>query len=361
MVKASVLSEIGGAQQVADIALRPLGPGDVHVQIAAAGVCHSDLSLGSGVMDQVVPAVLGHEGSGTVIAVGTDVTHVAPGDRVVLNWSPPCRTCWWCQAGEPWLCANAFADDDVPYATLDGVELVAGIGIGSFAEETIVPARAVIPIGSDVPLEMAALLGCAVLTGVGAVVNHARTQPGESVLVVGLGGVGLSAVQGARMAGASTIVATDVSPDKEEIARRCGATEFLLAGDDLAKRVRRITDGRGADVAVECVGRGSTIRQAWSATRRGGRAVVVGIGRADDMVQFNALEVFHFARSLSGCVYGSSDPEVDIPRMIDAWREGRLDLDALVTDRTNLEGIDAAFDRMRAGHGGRTLVLPQAM
>ncbi len=358
MVKASVLSEIGGKQQVADIVLRPLGPGDVHVQIAAAGVCHSDLSLGSGVMDQVVPAVLGHEGSGTVIAVGADVTQVAPGDRVVLNWSPPCRTCWWCEAGEPWLCANAFADDDVPYATLDGIDLVAGIGIGAFAEETIVPARAVIPIGADVPLEMAALLGCAVLTGAGAVVNHARTKPGESVLVVGLGGVGLSAVQGARMAGAATIVAADVSPDKEEIARRCGATEFLLAGDDLAKQVRRLTDGRGADVAVECVGRGSTIRQAWSATRRGGRAVVVGIGRADDMAQFNALEVFHFARSLSGCVYGSSDPEIDVPRMIDAWREGRFDLEALVTDRTNLEGIDAAFDRMRSGHGGRTLVIP---
>ncbi|HTW18814.1 MAG TPA: Zn-dependent alcohol dehydrogenase [Mycobacteriales bacterium] len=358
MVKASVLMEVGSAQQVGDIALRDLGPGDVRVKIVAAGVCHSDLSLGTGVMGQVVPAVLGHEGSGTVLAVGSDVRHVAPGDHVVLNWAPPCRSCWWCSAGEPWLCQNQFAGDNLPYATLDGVDLVAGIGVGAFAEETVVPGRAVIRLDDDVPLEIAALLGCAVLTGAGAVMNHAKTQPGESVLVVGLGGVGLSALQGARLAGAATIIATDISADKAEIARRCGATEFLVADDDLAKQVRRRTDGRGVDVAIECVGRGSTIRQAWSATRRGGRAVVVGIGRTDDVAEFNALEVFHFARSLSGCVYGSSDPEVDIPRMLEAWRAGRLDLDALVTDRCGLDGIDAAFDRMRAGQGGRTLVLP---
>jgi S-(hydroxymethyl)glutathione dehydrogenase / alcohol dehydrogenase len=358
VVKASVLSEVGGPQEIREIALRTLGPTDVHVQVAAAGVCHSDLSLATGVLAQGLPAVLGHEGSGTVLAVGTDVTHVQPGDRVVLNWAPACRTCWFCTQGEPWLCESALVAAGVPHATLDGVELLPGLGTGAFAEQTVVPARAVIPIGDDVPLEVAALLGCAVLTGVGAIINTAKVRPGESVLVVGLGGVGLSALQGARLAEAGTVIAVDVSADKEEIARRCGATEFLLAADDLPKQVRRLTEGRGADVAVECVGRAATIRQAWGATRRGGRAIVVGVGRNDDRADFGALEMFHFARSLTGCVYGSTDPDVEVPRLITVWREGRLDLEALATDRSGLDGIDAAFARMRAGHGGRTLVIP---
>lgn len=358
VVKASVLSEVGGAQEVREVTLRALGPTDVQVRIAAAGVCHSDLSLANGTLAQTLPAILGHEGSGTVVAVGPDVTHVSVGDRVVLNWAPPCRICWFCTHREPWLCENALAAANISHATLDGMELVPGLGTGAFAEQTVVPARAVIPIGDDVPLEVAALLGCAVLTGVGAVINTARVQAGESVLVIGLGGVGLSALQGARLAEAGPIIAVDVSADKEEIARRCGATEFLVAADDLPKQVRRLTEGRGVDVAVECVGRAATIRQAWGATRRGGRAVVVGVGRNDDRAEFGALEVFHFARSLTGCVYGSTDPDVEVPRLIAAWRDGRLDLETLATDRSGLDGIDAAFDRMRAGHGGRTLVIP---
>jgi S-(hydroxymethyl)glutathione dehydrogenase/alcohol dehydrogenase len=305
-----------------------------------------------------LPAVLGHEGSGTVVAIGSEVTHVAIGDHVVLNWAPPCRVCWFCTNAQPWLCENALAAAAVSHATVDGTELFPGLGTGAFAAETVVPAAGVIPIDDDVPLEVAALLGCAVLTGVGAVTNSAQVRAGESVLVIGLGGVGLSALQGARLAGAATIIAVDVSEDKAEIAQACGATEFLLAGDDLAKRVRRLTEGRGADAAIECVGRSATIRQAWSATRRGGRTVVVGIGSNDDRAEFGALEIFHFARSLTGCVYGSADPEVEIPRLIAAWQQGRLDLAALATDRCDLGDIDAAFDRMRAGRGGRTLVIP---
>jgi S-(hydroxymethyl)glutathione dehydrogenase/alcohol dehydrogenase len=358
VVKASVLLAVGDSQQTREIELRELGPTDVHVKIAAAGVCHSDLSLATGVLAQTMPAILGHEGSGTVLAVGSEVAHVSPGDHVVLNWAPPCRTCWFCQSGEPWLCENALAAAAVSHASVAGVDAFPGLGTGAFAEQTIVPARAVIPIAADVPLEVAALLGCAVLTGVGAITNAAKVRPGESVLVIGLGGVGLSALQGARLAEAGTIIAVDVAADKEDVARACGATEFLVAADDLAKQVRRLTEGRGADVAVECVGRASTIRQAWSATRRGGRTIVVGIGRNDDRAEFGALEVFHFARSLTGCVYGSADPDVEVPRLVAAWQAGRLNLEALATDRTGIGGIDEAFDRMRAGHGGRTLVIP---
>lgn len=358
VVNAAILMDIGGAQRLREITLRDLGPNDVRVKIAAAGVCHSDLSLATGVLAQQLPAILGHEGAGVVEEVGADVTKVAVGDRVVLNWAPPCRACWFCTHNEPWLCENALVGAAKPHGTLDSAEIYAGLGTGAFAQETVVSSTAVIPVDNGVPLELAALLGCAVLTGVGAVTNAAKVQPGESVVVIGMGGVGLSAVQGARLARAATIIAVDVSADKEEVARANGATEFVVASDDLSKRIRALTEGRGADVAIECVGRASTIRQAWGTTRRGGRAVVVGIGRNDDRAEFGATEMFHFARSLTGCVYGSSDPDVEVPKLIEAWRHGELDLAALATDRTDLGGIDAAFDRMRAGQGGRTLVIP---
>jgi S-(hydroxymethyl)glutathione dehydrogenase/alcohol dehydrogenase len=358
MVRAAVVSEVNGSHEVRDITLREVGPADVRVRITAAGICHSDLSLANGTLVQTFPAVLGHEGSGIVEAVGRDVTHVASGDRVVLNWAPPCRTCWFCTHDEPWLCENSAAASRIPHASLDGVDLYPGIGTGAFAEATVVPGAAVIPIADDIPLEVAALLGCAVLTGVGAVQNTGRLAPGETVLVLGLGGVGLSALQGARLAGAGKVIAADLSADKEELARRCGATDFVVGGDDLAKQIRGLTEGRGVDVALECVGRSTTIRQSWSCVRRGGRTVIVGVGSNDDRVDFGALELFYFARSVAGCVYGATDPERDVPRLIDAWRSGDLDLDSLVTDRTDLAGIDDAFARMKAGHGGRTLLIP---
>lgn len=358
MVRAAVLNEVNGTHEVRDITLRPVGPRDVRVAIAAAGICHSDLSLSNGTLAQTFPVVLGHEGSGTVAEVGSDVTRVAVGDRVVLNWAPPCRTCWFCTHGEPWLCEYSAAASREPHATLDGVEVYPGIGTGAFAEETVVPAAALIPVPEDIPLEVAALLGCAVLTGVGAVENTGRLVPGETVLVLGLGGVGLSAVQGARLAGAGRIIAADLSPEKEDLARQCGATDFTTGGDELAKQIRILTEGRGVDLAIECVGRSATIRQAWSCSRRGGRTVIVGVGSKDDKVDLAALELFYFARSIQGCVYGATDPDVDVPRLIDAWRDGRLDLEALITKQTDLTGVDEAFEAMRGGHGGRTLLIP---
>ena len=358
MVRAALLSEVDGGHEVRDITLRALGPTDVRVTIAAAGICHSDLSLANGTLNQTFPVVLGHEGSGTVAAVGSDVTHVGVGDRVVLNWAPPCRSCWFCTHGEPWLCEYSAAASREPHAQVDGVDVYPAIGTGAFAEETVVPATAVIPIPDDIPLEVAALLGCAVLTGVGAVENAGRVVAGETVLVLGLGGVGLSAVQGARRRGADRIIAADLSSEKQELAMQCGATDFVVGGEDLSKQIRILTEGRGVDVAIECVGRSATIRQAWSCSRRGGRTVIVGVGSNADRVDLGALELFYFARSITGCVYGSTDPDVDVPRLIEAWRDGQLDVAALVTHRTDLNGVDEAFDRMRAGHGGRTLLIP---
>ncbi|MFV8131083.1 Zn-dependent alcohol dehydrogenase [Streptomyces syringium] len=363
MIRAAVLSAVGAPLRIAGIELPPPGPGQVRVRLAAAGVCHSDLSLSDGTLRQPVPAVLGHEGAGTVTEVGEGVTHVVPGDHVVLNWAPSCGDCHLCGLGEPWLCADAGSTAAVPYATLaaDGSSLYPGLGTAVFAEETVVRASAVLPLPEGVPLVEAALLGCAVLTGYGAVHHSARVRAGESVVVFGAGGVGLATLQSARLAGAGTIVAVDVSPRKEALARAAGATDFLVADDTTAKRIRELTGGHGADVAIECVGRADTIRTAWSATRRGGRTTVVGIGGKDQRVTFSALELFHFGRTLSGCVYGNSDPARDLPVIAGHVRAGRLDLSALVTERIGLDGIPAAFDAMLAGRGGRALVVfPEA-
>ncbi|MEU9478336.1 Zn-dependent alcohol dehydrogenase [Streptomyces sp. NPDC048191] len=357
-VRAAVLPAIGAPLEITGIDLPDPGPGQVRVRLAAAGVCHSDLSLSNGTMRVPVPAVLGHEGAGTVVAVGEGVTHVTAGDPVVLNWAPSCGRCHACALGEVWLCANALnGAADVHARTTDGTELHPGLNVAAFAEETVVSASCVLPLPEGVPLVDAALLGCAVLTGYGAVHHSARVRRGETVAVFGVGGVGLATLQSARIAGASRIIAVDVSPEKEALARAAGATDYVLASDTTAREIRSLTGKQGVDVSVECVGRAVSIRAAWDSTRRGGRTTVVGIGGKDQEVTFNALEIFHWGRTLSGCVYGNTDPARDLPVLAEHVRAGRLDLSALVTERIGLDGIPGAFENMLAGKGGRALVV----
>ncbi|MEU3935150.1 Zn-dependent alcohol dehydrogenase [Streptomyces sp. NPDC029044] len=357
-VRAAVLPAIGSPLEITGIDLPDPGPGQVRVRLAAAGVCHSDLSLSDGTMRVPVPAVLGHEGAGTVVSVGEGVGHVSPGDGVVLNWAPSCGACHACSLGEVWLCANALSGAADVYArTTEGTDLHPGLNVAAFAEETVVSASCVLPVPDGVPLTDAALLGCAVLTGYGAVHHSARVRRGETVAVFGVGGVGLAALQAARIAGAAKIVAVDVSAEKEELARAAGATDYVVASDTTAREIRGLTGKQGVDVAVECAGRAVTIRTAWDSTRRGGRTTVVGIGGKDQQVTFNALEIFHWGRTLSGCVYGNSDPARDLPVLAEHIRAGRLDLSALVTERICLDGIPAAFENMLAGKGGRALVV----
>lgn len=366
VVQAAVLPAVGRRLSVTGIILPQPGPGQVRVKLAAAGVCHSDLSLADGTLAQPAPAVLGHEGAGTVVSVGEGVTAVAPGQPVVLNWAPSCGTCHFCaELTEPWLCARANAATTVPYARAAadapgitaGQELYPGLTVAAFAEQTVVPEHAVLPLPDGVALADGALLGCAVLTGYGAVHHSARVRPGESVLVVGTGGVGLAVIQAARIAGASRIVAVDVSAAKEDLARAAGATDFLTSGERTAREVRQLTGGLGADVAIECAGRAETIRAAWSATRRGGRTTVVGIGGKDQRVDFSALEIFYTARTLTGCVYGNSEPARDLPVLAGHVRAGRLDLSALVTEHIALADVPAAVAAMSEGRGGRAVVL----
>ncbi|MEU0036785.1 MULTISPECIES: Zn-dependent alcohol dehydrogenase [unclassified Streptomyces] len=359
MVRAAVLPAVGAPLEIAEIDLPAPGPGQVRVRLAAAGVCHSDLSLSDGTMRVPVPAVLGHEGAGTVVAVGEGVTGIASGAPVVLNWAPSCGSCHACTLGEVWLCANALTGAGNVYArrASDGSDLHPGLNVAAFAEETVVAAGCVLPAPDGIPLTDAALLGCAVLTGYGAVHHSAGVQPGETVAVFGVGGVGLAALQAARIAGASKIVAVDVSPEKESLARAAGATDYVVASETTAREIRALTGKQGVDVAVECVGRAVTIRAAWDSTRRGGRTTVVGIGGKDQQVTFNALEIFHWGRTLAGCVYGNCDPARDLPVLAEHVRAGRLDLAMLVTERIGLEGIPGAFENMVAGKGGRAVVV----
>ncbi len=353
MTRAAVLREQGGPIEVVDVDLPEPGPGQVRVRIAAAGVCHSDLSLADGSLAQPVPAVLGHEASGVVTQTGPGVTRVRAGDEVILVWSPPCRDCWFCRRGEPYLCEHSAPQ---PYAELDGVPVWPGLSVGAFAEETVVAERGVVALQAGLPLETAALVGCAVTTGVGAVTRTARVREGESVAVVGCGGVGLSIVQGARLAGAARIVAVDVVAAKRDLAVALGATDAVA--EDPVRAIRELTGGYGVDHAFEAVGRAETIKLAWKLARRGGSVTVVGVGRRDDPVSFSALELFHQARRLQGCVFGSTDPDRDFPAVAAAYAEGRLDLDRLVTRRTGLDGVAGAFSEMSLGGSVRTLVIP---
>ena len=356
-VNAAVFHEIDAPPQIRSVVLPEPGPGQVRVRMAAAGVCHSDLSLSNGTLAQSWPAVLGHEGAGTVEAVGPGVEKVVPGQQVILNWAPACRECWFCLRDEPYLCEHALDGTRTPYAELtDGTPVYAGLTMGAFAEATVVPAKGVIPLPDGIDPAVAAVLGCAVVTGWGAVNNTAKLQEGESAVVLGLGGVGLSLLQAARMAGAGPLIAVDASPDKEELALSLGATHFLVADGSTHKAVRKLTEGRGVDHAFEVVGKAQVVRTAWNCARRGGTVTVVGLGSAKDEVSFNALELFHQGRTVQGCVFGSSDPDRDIPLLAESVRSGDLKLSAMITDEIPLAGVPEAFERMRQGKGGRSLV-----
>ena len=358
MIRAAVLTSVGSPLTIEEIELPAPAAGEVHVCLAAAGVCHSDLSLANGTLVQPLPAVLGHEGAGTVIAVGPGVTNVRPGDHVLLNWSPSCGICWFCMHGEPYLCEQTAKAWLRQYARLtDGTRLYAGLGTAAFGEETIVPSSAVLRLPPAVNLEGAALLGCAMLTGIGAVINSAEVQPGDSVVVFGTGGVGLSVLQGARLVGAEVVIGVDIVADKEGPARTNGATDFILADDQAARRIRERTGGRGADHAFECVGSATTIRQAWSSTRRGGRTTVVGIGARDEKVEFHAQEFFFSARVLCGCVFGSTNIGRDLPRLLDNVQAGRIRPEDLVTNRIRLEDAPEALARLSGRQGARSLII----
>ncbi|MFJ1586199.1 Zn-dependent alcohol dehydrogenase [Streptomyces sp. NPDC088197] len=330
------------AQVVDDLEVRAPGPGEVRVRIAAAGLCHSDLSVIDGTIPFPVPVVLGHEGAGAVEAVGAGVTHVVVGDHVSLSTLANCGTCPECDRGRPTMCRQAIGRPGKPF-TRQGKPLFNFASNSAFAELTVVKAVQAVKIAPEIPLTSAALIGCGVLTGVGAVLNRARVGLGESVVVIGTGGIGLNVLQGARIAGASRIVAVDNNPGKEALARRFGATDFVA---DAASVRDLLPDG--ADHVFECVGRTALIRQAIDLLDRHGQALLLGVPPADAEASFRVSSMF-LDKAILGCRYGSSRPQRDIALYTDLYRQGRLLLDELVTETYPVEDFAKAVDD--AAHG----------
>jgi S-(hydroxymethyl)glutathione dehydrogenase / alcohol dehydrogenase len=352
---------------VEEITLDDPEPGEVIVRLAACGVCHSDLHMMNPTFKHPLPAVLGHEGAGVVERVGPQVMSVAPGDHVVLSWIPSCGKCRYCASGRPALCSNRQGVErsggrsgGAPRLRLhdaagDGVHQL--LDCGAFAEHVLVCEEGVIPIDADIPLEVAALVGCGVLTGVGAVTRTARIEPGSVIAVFGAGGVGLNVIQGAVLAGAARVIAVDLRPAALEVARRFGATDVIDASDPAnsnpAKVVRQMTGG--VDYSFEVVGRPETIAQAWESLAPGGKAVVVGLTPQSSKVELRAD--FLSEKALLGCIFGSSVPRVDVPRMLSLYRAGRLKLDELVAQRYPLDNVNEALDALRAGANGRGVLV----
>jgi S-(hydroxymethyl)glutathione dehydrogenase / alcohol dehydrogenase len=358
-MRAAVLQAIGDEKFEIrdDVLLIPPGPGEVQVRVRAAGVCHSDLSARNGGLPQPVPAVLGHEAAGDVVAVGEGVEGVAVGDRVIANWLPACQNCSSCLRGEPYLCVAHVMMGYVRPRFLIGDTPVFGMaGCGAFAEEMVLPEVGVVPIAADVPYDVAALIGCGVMTGVGAVINTARIPAGSTVLVIGCGGVGIAAIQGARLAGAALIVAVDTVPAKHEVALRFGASHAVTP-DALSDLATEVTGGEGFDYAFDVVATPQTLRTAWISARRGGTIVVVGAGRSDQHVQFSPFELLFEGKTIVPSLYGSANARRDYGRLLDLWRAGRLDLDGMISHRLRLDEINQAMAGLGNGDVIRQVII----
>ncbi|MEW6168633.1 MAG: zinc-dependent alcohol dehydrogenase family protein [Pseudomonadota bacterium] len=371
-VRAAVLSQMGlpapyvrsQPLRLGEVALDAPGPGELLVKIRAAGLCHSDLSVIDGSRPRVMPMVLGHEAAGEVVGTGPDTPGFAPGDAVVLAFVPSCGHCDFCASGRAALCAPG-AKANVAGTLLsgarrwhgtDGTALNHHLGVSAFAEYSVVSARSAVRIDADLPAEIAALFGCAVMTGVGAVINTARVAPGESVAIFGMGGVGLAALLGALAAGAEPVIAVDVLPAKLALARQLGATHTLLAGSDTVAEVRDSTRG-GAAYAIETAGSEAALAQAYAATRRGGTTVTVGLPHPQKQFAISAVSLVAEERTVKGSYMGSAVPSRDLPRYIALYRAGRLPVDRLLTHRLALDEINAAFDRLASGEAVRQVVL----
>ncbi len=356
-MRAAVLHTIGQDELEVreDVVAVGFGPGRIRVRLRAAALCHSDLSAMSGVLPQPAPFIPGHEGAGDVVEVGEGVRGVAVGDRVVLCWMAPCGHCAHCRRGQGQLCVESLGWLRTPGFRFGAdTEAYGFYSTGTFAEEVVVAAESVIVVPADLPYELAALIGCGVTTGLGAAVNTARVEPGASVAVIGAGGVGVAAVQGARICGAARITVVDPVASRRERALAFGATE-ALAPEEL-KRAAKGLPGGGYDYVFEAVGRSATVRAAYDAARRGGAVVVIGAGAADDLVQFSMGELFFNEKRVLPSMYGGGEVARTAALAIELWRAGRLDLAGMITHRVGLGEVNEALAQMRGGQALRTVI-----
>ncbi|HEY8476804.1 MAG TPA: Zn-dependent alcohol dehydrogenase [Chloroflexota bacterium] len=364
-MKAAVLHQVNSPLAIEEVQVDAPKHGEVLVRMAASGVCHSDLHVIKGDLAAPLPAILGHEGAGVVEAVGDGVTTVRPGDHVILLFRASCGRCRYCSLGRPALCGfgtqirwSGRLADGTSRFRLGGQEIKHFAGVSSFAEYTVVPEQGVVPIRKDVPLDRAALVGCGVMTGIGAVVNAAKVEAGSSVLVIGAGGVGLNVVQGANLVSAEKIIVADVRDNKLEMARTFGATHCINAAQhDVVEAVKELTDGEGVDYAFEVIGNPTTIRQAFDATRKGGTAIIVGLAPMQAEMSLRPADFMLQEKTLKGTLYGSARPRVDMPRILDLYLAGKVKLDELITRRYSIEGINDAFQALERGEVARSVIV----
>lgn len=356
-VKGVIAREKGAPVELVDVVVPDPGPGEAVVTVEACGVCHTDLHYREGGISDDFPFLLGHEAAGTVEAVGEGVTEVAPGDFVILNWRAVCGQCRACAKGKPWYCFDTHNADQKMTLT-DGTELSPALGIGAFAEKTLVAAGQCTKVDPDAEAAAVGLLGCGVMAGFGAAVNTGQVGRGDSVAVIGCGGVGDAAIAGARIAGATTVVAVDVDDRKLTKARELGATHTVnSAQDDAVEKIREFTGGHGADVVIDAVGRPETYEQAFYARDLAGTVVLVGVPTPEMKVpELPLIEVFGRGGALKSSWYGDCLPSRDFPMLVDLYRQGRFDLDAFVTERIGLGDVEAAFEKMHGGDVLRSVV-----
>ena len=347
----------GAPVSIETVVIPDPGPGEAVVVVQACGVCHTDLHYREGGINDDFPFLLGHEAAGVVEAVGDGVTNVAPGDFVILNWRAVCGTCRSCLRGRPWYCFSTF--NATQKMTLeDGTVLSPALGIGAFADKTLVAAGQCTKVDPTAPAATAGLLGCGVMAGIGAAINTGGVTRGDSVAVFGCGGVGDAAIAGARLAGARTIVAVDVDDRKLAWAKEFGATHVVNAGTaDAVEYIKSVTDGNGADVCIEAVGNPAVYRQAFEARDLAGTVVLVGVPRPDMTLELPFIEVFGRGGSLKSSWYGDCLPSRDFPMLIDLFQQGRLPLDKFVSETIGLDGVEEAFHKMERGDVLRSVVV----
>jgi S-(hydroxymethyl)glutathione dehydrogenase/alcohol dehydrogenase len=361
-MKAAVLNSIPGDLDIVEVEIGEPGPREVLVKTAAAGLCHSDLHFMEGKYPYMTPAVLGHESAGVVEAVGSDVTYVQPGDHVITCLSVFCGHCSYCLEGRPSLCSGkgggelSRAPGEAPRLSIDGQPAFQFLELSSFAEKMLVHEHALVKIRKDMPLDKAALIGCGVMTGVGAVFRTAKVQPGETVVVVGCGGIGLSAIQGARIAGAGKVIAVDMLDSKLEIARQLGATETVNGSDGNAVSTVREISGGGVHHSFEAVGMKVTAEQAFGMLRPGGTCTVIGMIPLGTSIEIHGVE-FLAEKKIQGSNMGSNQFRTDMPRLIDMYMDGRLMLDEMVSGHIRLDEINDGFDQMKTGEIARNVII----
>jgi len=355
-VRGVIARSKGAPVEIVDVVVPDPGPGEAVVVVQACGVCHTDLHYREGGINDEFPFLLGHEAAGVVEAVGEGVTDVSPGDFVVLNWRAVCGQCRACAKGKPWYCFNTHNATQKMTLT-DGTELSPALGIGAFVDKTLVHAGQCTKVDPAAPAAAAGLLGCGVMAGFGAAVNTGGVGRGDSVAVIGCGGVGNAAIAGSAVAGATTIVAVDVNDRKLEWAKRFGATHTVNSREvDPVEAVRAITGGNGADVVVEAVGRPETYEQAFYMRDLAGTVVLVGVPTPGLTVELPMIEIFGRGGALKSSWYGDCLPSRDFPMLIDLYRQGRFDLDGFVSETIALDGVEAAFEKMHCGEVLRSVV-----